>query len=81
MSILEARKAMPWASAAAVRRQHRGSTVHVFVTLLEGPASPQRGDGQADADGRAQVIAEFAARRLGEDLATAFGAKDVIILR
>jgi hypothetical protein len=81
MSILQARKATPWASAAAVWRQHRGSIVYVLVTLLERPPPPRPGDGQADADGRAQVIAEFAARRLGEDLATAFGANDVIILQ
>ena len=79
MSILEARKEMPWASAAAVSRQRRGDAVYVRVTLLEN-ASLTAGDGPADTDGRIQVIAGFAARQLGEELFTAFGDKDVIIL-
>ena len=81
VSILEARKAMPWASAAAVWRQRRGGFMYVLVTLLEQAPSAQPGDGHGEASGHAQVIAEFAARRLGDDLVTAFGANDVIILR
>jgi len=80
MSILEARKEMPWASAAAVSRQRRGSTTYVQVSLLE-RSSSSPGSGPTDADGRIQVIAGFAARQIGEELATAFGDKDVVILK
>lgn len=79
MSILEARKEIPWASAAAVSRQRHGSTTYVQVSLLE-RASSSPGDAATDADGRIQVIAGFAARQIGEELATAFGDKDVVIL-
>jgi hypothetical protein len=79
MSILEARKEMPWASAAAVSRQRHGSAIYVRVTLLE-HASLTAGHEPTDTDGRIQVVAGFAARQLGEELVTAFGDKDVIIL-
>ncbi|MGD0704134.1 MAG: hypothetical protein ABSA02_30155 [Trebonia sp.] len=80
VSILEARKEKPWANAAAVWRQHRGGTVYVRVILMESASAPSPAPGEAGQEGRAEVIGEFAARRLGEDLITAFGAKDVIIL-
>lgn len=80
MSILEARKEMPWASAAAVSRLRLGSTTYVQVSLLE-CSSSSAGSGPADTDGRIQVIAGFAARQIGEELATAFGDKDVVILK
>jgi hypothetical protein len=47
------------------------------VRLLE-DSSPSS-DGRAE--GHGEVVAAFTARRLGEDLATAFGQKDVIILK
>ena len=81
MSILKAQSGMPWASAAAVWRQRRDGGVYVLVTLLERPPSARPGGGPAEVSGRAQVIAEFAAQRLGEDRVTAFGANDVIILQ
>ena len=79
MTILEARKTMPWATAAAVSRESRGDVIHVRVRLLEGTPSPAGGhpDGQPDPGA---VIAAFAVRQLGADLAAAFGPKDVIIL-
>jgi len=80
VSIVKARRDKPWATAAAVSRQPRGDTVYVRVILLDGVSGPPPGEGAADQKGRAEVIAEFAARRLGEDLVTAFGARDVIIL-
>jgi hypothetical protein len=80
VSILEARKEKPWANAAAVWRQRRGDIVHVRVILMESASAPSPGPGGAGQEGRTEVIREFAARRLGEDLITAFGGKDVIIL-
>ena len=76
MTILEARKTMPWATAASVSREIHRDRVHVRVRLLES-SSPS--DGRLE--GHGEVVAAFTARRLGEDLATAFGQKDVIILK
>jgi hypothetical protein len=78
MSILKARNQMPWANAAAVSRQRRADAIYVQVSMLEHSSSP--GQPATDGDGRIEVIAGFAARRLGEELVTAFGNKDVIIL-
>ena len=79
ITILEARKTMPWATAAAVSRESRGDVIHVCVSLLE--SSPSSSSGRPkDQPGRSDVVAVFAARRLGPDLAAAFGPKDVIIL-
>jgi hypothetical protein len=72
MTILEARKTMPTATAAAVSRERDGAGFRVRVRLLEG-APPA-----ADAVG--EVVAVFMAEQVGQDLANAFGDKDVIIL-
>jgi hypothetical protein len=77
MTILEARKTMPWATAASVSREIHRDRVHVRVRLLE--SSSPSSDGRLE--GHGEVVAAFTARRLGEDLATAFGQKDVIILK
>ena len=74
LAILEARKTMPWATAATVSRESHGAATHVRVALLDGSPS-------APADHAGQVIAAFTARRLGEDLAHAFGDHDVITLK
>lgn len=74
MTILEARKTMPWATAASVSRRTDRDLVHVRVTLLE--SSP----GERPAE-HGEVVATFVVRRLGDDLARAFGEKDVIILK
>ena len=76
MTILEARKTMPRAIAASVSREQRHDLLHVRVTLLESP--PVSPVGQP---GMGEVVAEFTVRRLDEDLAAAFGHKDVIILK
>jgi hypothetical protein len=78
VAILEARKTKPWATAAHVSREQRDDLVYVRVTLLEKPSAA---GGLADKSGRGEVIAAFAAYRLSEDLALAFGKKDVIILK
>jgi hypothetical protein len=77
MTILQARKTMPWATAASVSRERDRDLVHVRVTLLEGssPSSDERPQKHGE------VVATFTVRRLGEDLARAFGEKDVIILK
>jgi hypothetical protein len=67
MTILKARKAMPSATAATVSRTRDGDGYRVLVTLMEG---------SADA-----TAAVFVARELGQDLADAFGDKDVFILQ
>jgi hypothetical protein len=77
MTILQARTTMPWATAASVSRQTDRDLVHVRVTLLES-SSPSSGERP---QGHGEVVATFTVRRLGEDLARAFGEKDVIILK
>ena len=78
MTILEARKTMPWATAASVSREWRHDLLHVRVTLLESPPAASAGgpDGHGEVDQRLSPYA-----RLGEDLSVAFGQKDVIILK
>jgi hypothetical protein len=79
MTILEARKTLPSATAAAVSREKHGGGFRVRVSLLEDMPSP---DGDLQDQGRPQgVVAIFVARRLGQDLTDAFGDKDVIILK
>ena len=77
LTILEARKTMPWATAASISREAYCDLVRVRVRLLE--SSSPSSDGRLE--GHGEVVAAFTARRLGEDLATAFGQKDVIILK
>jgi hypothetical protein len=79
MTILEARKTMPSATAAAVSRERHGGGFRVRVTLLEGAPSSDRIP--QDPGGLEGVIAVFVASQLGKDLADAFGGKDVIILK
>ena len=79
MTILKARKAMPSATAAAVSRTKHGDGYRVLVSLLEGSGpSPVAADLDGDIDGAAAI---FIARELGQDLADAFGGKDVFILQ
>jgi hypothetical protein len=78
MTILKARKVMPSATAAAVSRTRHGDGYRVLVSLVEGnppgdAAGPDRG-----VDGATAV---FVARELGQDLADAFGDKDVFVLQ
>jgi hypothetical protein len=84
MTILEARKTMPSATAAAVSRERHGGGFRVRVRLLEGTPPPDRMPTDRipqDPGGTEGVIAVFVARQLGKDLADAFGGKDVIILK
>jgi hypothetical protein len=80
MTILEARKTMPWATAAAISRESHGDVIRVRVSLLESPASSS-GERPGDQPRAREAIAAYTTRQLGEDLATAFGHKDTIILR
>lgn len=79
LTILEARKTMPWATAATVSRERRGGATYVRVTLLESSPSATA-DGQ-EGRGAGEIIAAYAVRRLGDDLANAFGDRDVITLK
>lgn len=80
MTILEARKTMPTATAAAVCRERHGGGFRVRISLLED--EPQAAGGNPhDRDSAARVVVIFVARQLGKDLADAFGEKDVIILK
>ena len=83
MIILGARKTMPSATAAAVSRERRGDVFHVRVSLLKGAPSPSGGNRSEPGriDGPGEVIADFAARQLGQDLVDAFGSNNVIILK
>jgi hypothetical protein len=77
--ILEARKTMPWATAATVSRERHGDTFHIRVSLLKGAAQGNPAD-QGGAAAVGKVIADFTVGRLDRDLADAFGDKDVITL-
>jgi hypothetical protein len=79
MTILKARKAMPSATAASVSRMKHGDGYRVFVSLLEG--SPPADAGATQPGGIDGAVAIFVARELGQDLADAFGGKDVFILQ
>lgn len=83
MTILKARKAMPAATAASVSRMKHGDGYRVFVSLLEGspPAEADAGANVASPGGIDEAVAIFVARELGQDLADAFGGKDVFILQ
>jgi hypothetical protein len=90
MTILKARKTMPSATAAAVSRARHDGGYRVLVSLLEGsaPGSTQgstQGSTEADAANLEvdidRAAAVFVARELGQDLADAFGDKDVFILQ
>jgi hypothetical protein len=79
MTVLQARKTMPSATAAAVSRTKHGDGYRVLVRLLEsGPQADESTDPDGGVDGAAVI---FVARELGNDLALAFGDKDVIILQ
>jgi hypothetical protein len=79
MTILNARKAMPSATAAAVSRVKHGDGYRVLVSLLE-DSPPADGD-SGQPGGADETVAIFVARELGKDLAEAFGGKDVFILQ
>jgi hypothetical protein len=76
--ILEARKTMPWATAATVSRERHDDAFRVRVSLLKGTPQAERA-GEAAAVGK--VIADFTVDRLDRDLTDAFGDKDVITLQ
>jgi hypothetical protein len=75
MTILQARKAMPTATAAAVSRASHGKGFRVHVHLLVSDALGEESYGTEGA------VAIFIARELGGDLTEAFDGKDVIILK
>jgi hypothetical protein len=75
VTILEARKTNPRATAAAVSRESHGDVVHVRVSLLEASGRPE------EQPGRGEFVAAFTTRQLGADLAAAFGHKNLIILK
>jgi hypothetical protein len=77
MTILQARKTMPSATAAAVSRERYGGGFRVSVRLLEDTPSPDL----ADPGGSKGEVMVFVARELRKDLTDAFGDKDVIVLK
>ena len=80
MTILEARKTTPGATAAAVSRESRGEVIR-RTRDVSWTARRHRPAGGLTIEAHGDVIAAFTARRLGEDLAAAFGQRDVIILK
>jgi hypothetical protein len=86
ITILQARQSAPHASAAAVSREVRDEGFLVRVLLLESVPGSLAGDpantgGAGNSGDTGKVIAVFAARRLGHDLADAFGDRDTVILK
>ena len=86
MTILKARKTMPSATAATVSRARHDGGYRVLVSLLEGSTQVST-EGSLEADAANlevdidRAAAVFVARELGQDLADAFGDKDVFILQ
>lgn len=80
LTILNARKTMPEATAAAVSREKHGGGFRVRVSLRGDVPSADDGN-PPDRHGAGKEIAIFVARQLGKDLADAFGGRDVVILR
>ncbi|MGH3225539.1 MAG: hypothetical protein ACRDPY_43780 [Streptosporangiaceae bacterium] len=79
LTILNARKIMPGATAAAVAREKHGGGFRVRVSLL-GDAPSTDDVNPQDQRNAEEEIAIFVARQLGKDLTDAFGPKDLIIL-
>jgi hypothetical protein len=79
MTILEARQTMPSSTAAAVSREQHGDVLHVRVSLLSNP--PASGGDSPGPGEPGVVVADFAARRLAQDLTDAFKDNEVIILK
>ena len=79
LTILNARKTMPGATAAAVSREKHGGGFRVRVSLLGDAPATDDGNPQ-DRPSAEEEIAIFVARQLGKDLADAFAGRDVIIL-
>lgn len=69
---------MPSATAASVSRTRHGDGYRVLVSLLEVAPEANAEDLAGGVEG---AVAIFVARELGQDLADAFGGKDVIILQ
>ena len=83
MTILRARETTPSATAATVSRERHANAFHVRVCLLKDSPAPPEGK-PADpgrTGGSGEVIVDFVARQLGQDLVDAFGNSDVIILK
>jgi len=78
--ILEARKTMPWATAATVSRERHDEALRIRVCLLKGMPQADQADLADQAAAVGKVIADFTVGRLDTDLADAFGDKDVITL-
>ncbi len=78
--ILEARKTMPWATAATVSRERHSGAFRVRVSLLKGEpqAYPAEREDQAAVG---KLIGDFTVGQLDGDLTEAFGDKDVITLK
>jgi hypothetical protein len=79
--ILEARKTMPWATAATVSRERHDDAFRVRVSLLKGTPEADQADEADHAAAVGKVIADFSVGRLDRDLTDAFGDKDVITLQ
>jgi len=79
--ILEARKTMPWATAATVSRERHDDAFRVRVSLLNGAPPADQADLADQAPAVSTVIADFTVGRLDSDLTDAFGDKDVITLK
>jgi hypothetical protein len=78
--ILEARKTMPWATAATVSRERHDEAFRIRVCLLKGTPQADQADQADQAAALGKVIADFTVGRLDTDLTDAFGDKDVITL-
>jgi hypothetical protein len=75
MAILDSQSRFPLAASAALIREHDGEDVFIYVVLLDDERQP------ISVEPGTITAVTYVTRHLGEDILTAFGDKQVIIVK